>query len=481
MRSYVVSLQRNASEGAPEGQAVFRAYLERIDAVHADVRRWVALYCDLRWPQEGRIPGVKKKNRLAFQQRMASEAQELWGELVAHAQSGSWGHPREREIYLLKQQLERMEVNTGAWRGVFPQLCNSVYRHLRFVFMDASYAMRHRFQITLAQESLSADSCAFLVDPGWPGKSGPERKRGLMLLEDWVHGYYPSLEPIKAMYQRCVSPLIEFLKRCKVKRMRKIMTAGLLTVLIFGLGVFILRQTDADNRIWRVMIFELKKIIKFDPDSLADQEKRTYFRDQIAQIDDTYSPQQIRVHIDEFYSKELYRSQEGFLFFCRNILKGFFMLLAEWKADDQLKQDVVEAAFYLDGRIARPLANIITLFDQQIIREGELREQILRMRRAFVAYNVFPFTFIILEDDVPYLFLFSEMVIKKYVLGEEAFQRMQLDRKLYSRAALWPGVAYIVEGEEYPFADRSGYFEGGFAVVFRRFSPAVVWTVYHEV
>ena len=480
LRSYVVSLQGNARSGDAEGQDIFFVYLKRLEDTHLNVHRWLALYCDLRWPQEGVIPGVKRGDRLAFRQRMATEARGLWNELAAHAQSGAWSQFRERDIYLLKQQLDRMDVNTGAWRLIFQQLCSLVFRHLRFVLSDAKYTMRQRFKITLAQVSLLSDSAEFL-SPDREEADASERKRWPMLLEDWVHGYYPSLMRIKVMYNRCVGPLVRFLKRCEEKRTRKIATAGLLTVLIIGLGVFILQRTDADNRIWRVMVFELKKIINFDSESLESRKNQEYFRTRIAQIGDTYSPDQIRVHIEEFYTKELYRSQEGFLFFCRNILKGFFLLLAERQVDDQLKQDVVEAAFYLDGRIARAIANIVVLYDQPIIREGVLREQILRLRRAFVAYNVFPFTFIILENDVPYLFLFSETVIKKYVLGQEAFQRMQLDNNLYSGAALWPGVAYIVEGEDYPFGDRSGYFEGEFAVIFRRYSPEVLWTVYHEV
>mgnify|MGYP000871421329 CR=1 FL=1 len=481
LRSYIVSLQRHAPAGATQGQRILRAYLERIDAIHGDVRRWGALSCDLRWPEEGRLPGVKTKDRIAFRERLASEARELWDELRARVQGGTWPRPRERDIYLLKQRLGRMEVNDGAWRGVFQQLCLLVDRHVRFVFMDARYAMRHRFQITLAQESLLSDPGDFFVKSGKAGAGGAEGKKRLMLLEDWVHGYYPPWAHIQAVYQRCVSPVIKFLERCEGKRVRVIMAVGFLLVLVFGSGVFVLRQTDADNRMWRVMVFEIKKLIRSDPESLADQEKKKYFRDQIARIDEMYSPDQIRAHIEEFYGRELYRTQEGFLFFCRNILKGFFMLLAEWKADDQLKQDVVDAAFYLDGRIAGAVAHIIALYEQPMIREGELRGEILRMRRAFVSYNVFPFTFIILEDDVPYLFLFSETVIKKYVLAKEAFERMHLDGNLYSGAALWPGVAYIVEGEEYPFTDRSGYFEGEFAVIFRRFAPEVLWTVYHEV
>ena len=63
------------------------------------------------------------------------------------------------------------------------------------------------------------------------------------------------------------------------------------------------------------MVFELKKIINFDSESLESRKNQEYFRTRIAQIGDTYSPDQIRVHIEEFYTKELYRSQEGFLFF----------------------------------------------------------------------------------------------------------------------------------------------------------------------
>ena len=482
LRSYVLSLQGNAPSEMAERTVLFTSYLERVEAVHANVRRWIALYCDLRWPQEGEIPGVKKKDRLGFRQRIAAEAQALWSELAAHARSGDWSQSRERDIYLLKQQLDRMDANSGSWRVVFQRLYSLVYRHLRLVLMDAKYAMRHRFEITLAQESLASDAALFPPASGWAlGGNGPERRGWLMLLEDWVHGYYPSLTHIKAMYRRCVGPLLGFLKRCEKKRTRKIVTVLLLAAVLFGGGDFLLRQTDADNRIWRVMVFELKKLVTFDPESVADREKKKYFRTRISKIDETYFPEQIRAHVGEFYRKELYRSQEGYLYFCRNILKGFFMLMAERKADDQLKQDVVEAAFYLDGRIARAIASIVVLYDQPIIQEAVLREQILRMRRAFVAYNVFPFTFIILENDVPYLFLFSEPILKKYVLAEEAFQRMRLDGTRYARTELWPGVAYIVEGEDYPFKDRSGYFEGEFAVIFRRIAPELLWTVYHEV
>ncbi len=478
---YVVSLQRNASENSPEGRRVFQDYLDRIGAIHGNVYRWFALYCDLRWPQEGVLPGVKRKNRVAFRERMASEAQALWGLLAQHAQCGVWVHPRERDIYLLKQRLERMEVNTGAWRVIFQQLCVLVYRHLRCICADARYAIRNRFQITLTQESLTSAQGDFADRAGPSGMGGEAWTRRLMHLEDWVHGYYPSWASLKAMYERCVGPLIQFLQRCRGNRMRKITAAGLALVMIFGIVAFALRQTDMDNRLWRVMIFELKQLIHSDPESLADKQKKEYFRTHIARVDELYSPEKIRTHIKVFYRKGLYRYQGGFLFFCRFVLKEFFMLLAERKVDDQLKQEVVEAAFYLDGRIARSIAHIVSLYDQPMIREGELREQILQLRRAFVDYNVFPFTFIVLEDDVPYLFLFSETVIKKYVLAKEAFQRMHLDGNLYSNAALWPGVAYIVEGEEYPFRDRPGYFEGEFAVVFRRFAPEVLWTVYHEV
>ncbi len=486
LRAYILSLQKHTPADKPQLQPFFLKYLSQIDAIYFKTRRWIAFYADLRWPAEENLPGKQPGKRHDKERhRVEKEASDLWKDLEDKAKKGLWPEAREREIYLLKRQLDRIPANTSPWRVVYHKLCGHIYRYLRFILTESHYNLRNRFQITMAQEAMTglfieAQKTLTAAVPEDFREEGSGKSAWLIRLEDWLHGYYPFSDQLKDMYRRTVDPFVRFVRAGQRKRFRNLTAALVLAFVLSGLCLAALERTDADNRLWRVFVFELKKIFKFDAESLADKEKEGYFKTRVAAIGETYSPEQIRHNLRVFYAKRLYRSREGFLFFCRHILKGFFLLMADWNLDAQLKNDVVEAAYYLDGRIARSIGNIITLFGQQTIQEGALRNELLDLRRAFISYNVFPFTFIILEEDVPYLFLFSEPILKRYVFAEEAFQRLGMDREKVKRSELWPAVSYVVEGEEYPFLDRAGYFEGEFAIVFRRMTSHVEWTAFHE-
>ena len=112
--------------------------------------------------------------------------------------------------------------------------------------------------------------------------------------------------------------------------------------------------------------------------------------------------------------------------------------------------------------------------------ESELRLALLQLKRQFVAQHVFIFNFLVLKDDTPYIFLFSEPIDRRLVLGPQIYSLLGLNEDLYRQAGKKRLEAIFISGDQYPFKTMAGYFEGEYAVVFEQLSPQPMWTAFHE-
>ncbi len=459
---YVKDLTACLGRDDTEARQALSAYLDRQSFYHQRVLSWTAFLADLLLPDISSLDPSYKSFRKT-RREITEQSSALQRQLRTCAQTHTWAAAGERRIFLSKARLDKLDVNSGPWRLAYQRLCHEVRLYLRAVLAAARYDIRGQLDHVLLDQL--------------PEEERPRVRKAA----DWLRGYYPPLSSIRTWYEDTAARVRRSVRRSARTRLVRKWTIAVLTLAVAAVGLNALQQTRLDDQLWRRIVFETKKLFRRDFHSRDQKQKSEYFEREIAAIDEQYTPQMIRDNIDYFYGHEFKDRPEAALYFARHVLKGFFLLLPDWDLSQDLKDEVVRAGHDFDPRVGNALENIVYLYRHRIVREGQIRRQMLALRRAFIRYNVFLFTFIALENDVPYLFLFSETVQKNYQITERAWHYLGVDPAPFARAELWPAMALVVEGEDYPFADKAGYFEGEFAVVFRRFSDKVSWTAFHEI
>jgi len=444
-----------------EARQALNAYQERLSLIHQRILLWTAFLCDLLLPDiSSQDPDYRSFQKT--RQSITEQSRELWVYLQKSADTHAWRDPKERMIFLNKDRLDRMEKNSGPWRLAYQQLCQDICLYIRTILATARFDIKGQMDHVLL-EQMPADETAQAHKAA-----------------DWLRGYYPPMATIQSWYQETAGRVWRSIKKSARTRQKIRMLRGVMVLALVMGCWWALQQTRLDDQIWRRIVFEVKTTFRLDHNAKEKKYKSEYFKQQIAAIDENDTLEKVRDNIRFLYDHEFEDDQAMALFFARDILKGFFLLLPNWDTEEGLKDDVLAAADSLDPRVGDILENIVLLYGQKVMKEGQLRGQLLALRRTFIAYDVFLFNFIALENDIPYLFLFSETVLRHYQLAESAWRGLGLEPARFVHSALWPEVLWVVEGEDYPFADKAGYFEGEVAVVFSRFSPNVPWTVYHE-
>ena len=85
-----------------------------------------------------------------------------------------------------------------------------------------------------------------------------------------------------------------------------------------------------------------------------------------------------------------------------------------------------DAAGLIDLNIQRIVSEISGMFESKAIEDSKLRKLLLELRRAFVRHNIFPFSFIVIQEDTPYLFLYPETIIKRFKFPATAWMESQI-------------------------------------------------------
>jgi len=182
---------------------------------------------------------------------------------------------------------------------------------------------------------------------------------------------------------------------------------------------------------------------------------------------------------------------EGYLKFSEDILTDFLLVLANGKADEQLKMDVVEIARNLDLQAGQLIQGIIDLYGGKAIRKSEMLDKIFALRRIFIEHDVVLFCHLKKvkkgsKGVVPYLQLYPEEIKDRLKMTQENIERLGEDAQKYKNQQ---PQAISVEGSKYK-ADAGGFFEGEYAFVFELLSSGVYknvpqkeilnWVGWHE-
>jgi len=434
-------------------------YSDHVRQLHRQNMDWISLYADFCWPVDGCRLSSKKKN-IRDQYRVAAQA--AWQSLEKAMTEGQLSR-RENGIMSLKSEFEREPPHSAQWRLLSRQLSRAIYDIMVKTLIENRYELNNLFCITICT---------------WQDKS--LRKTGHNI--DIVRGYvYQAKEKLEQLFRGDSATIGVPLKRCFSRRRVNVwMKSAAVAVIIFCFSG-ILRFSGLDERLWSDTVFAVQKFLKKDPKSMARKEKEAYFRRQILEFDRATIEDRINDNVHQFIEQKMYTSLKGIKFFTDHILKDFLFALSDWELDPHVKQEALTASLYLGTDVARPLHRIVDLYQHKTIRESELRDEMLNLRRGFIQYNIFVFMFLTLHDEVPHIFLYPEKIFFRYVLSDKAMERLGLDWAYYDQYVELPIIGHVVSGATYPFKDRAGYFEGEFAVVLASLTDNQQWTGHHEI
>lgn len=468
----ITSFQRLRFFQTEEMQSFLKKYLISIKEIHQTNCAWISIYCDLLWPSEIHGSAKYRKKWQHFYKDNHMEAERMWARLEKQSQSKSPFSKRQDKIARLKTKMSLVPINSAPWRAAFHNLTKMIYDMVSFQCQTSSYSINGKFQLSLSAQTIISQT-----------KTGPAQNNASEIhtqerVMDWLKGYVPHrkgyahvvLNKMKASLNKA------YLSWNFFQGIKKI---GMISIIVSGILLFnySLTLTQWDNRLLQRAEFQIKRLFQQDPLSIAKRKKKEILLNRIINIENDHSADDIREKIGFFYESGLHTKKEGYLYFANNILEGFFLLLSDWDLNDDLKDDVLSAAQNFDPALAESLENIITLYEAPVMHEKDLRKNMLNLRGVLLQNKVMPFMFLALKNDIPYLFLFSEKIIRRYSLKDTAVQKLDLKGDYYKNRI----YCFLVEGDAYPFSDRAGYFEGQFAVTFRKFSANYQWTVYHEI
>ncbi|MDP2652863.1 MAG: DUF58 domain-containing protein [Candidatus Omnitrophota bacterium] len=209
-------------------------------------------------------------------------------------------------------------------------------------------------------------------------------------------------------------------------------------------------------------------------------EKEQFLRQEILDAPLEYPPSLVREHTRRFVAEGHAQARNGYLLFAENILKGFLLNLANREADGALIAEVLNASQSLSTDLRGRLEEIVKLYARDTMKESVLRERLLDLRRIFVPRNVYPFFFMTVRGESPYILLYAEPIHARLSLKKRHFERLDIDPRLSAHWEKMPTQALFVRGQKYPFHNAAGYFEGEYAVVLQELSARPEWTAWHE-
>jgi len=462
--SYINNCERQISIRDGQLLGLLKEYRSAIESIHRQNMDCLVLFCSACWPADSE--NINKKRWFVLQEDFFQKAQSIWYGL---GKSSYFPVEPERikEIIGLKYDVDHLDVNAVAWRVAHRQLLQKLYDLMMAVFVVNCREVKHKFRVTAAIYSIRSDTRGHLLS---------------LKIRDYMKGYTFWLEEkYEAVILEALGRIAARFRKFRLfllwgKALRVLMAA--IIVLGFAWG---LSNVNWDASFFRLVKFYFKEFFQQDYASMVLRDNKQYLEEQIEDIPNKYSVEKIRDEVEEFIRKKIYEQPDAYFYFSEHILKGFMLLISDWDVEQGFKDDVVEAARLLDPELSEPLQQIVLLFEAPVVREYALMNQMLEIKRVLVEKGTFPFMFIALKDDIPYIFVFNEKILEQYRLTISDIERTGLDKRAYNFLHKKPIVAYLVDGRQYPFKDRAGYFEGQYAVAFKSLSQNSEWTVYHEV
>jgi len=487
MVSFVSEMKGYLRENEPFMKQVLTRYLGEMEEIHRQNLQWIILYCDLCWPGEM----LSQKKMITLKITVHERAEAIWRKYAQNLSSRDREYTRKSEIGRMKNQLDSLDANSLPWRIVFEKLSKSIFQMMKSVLIRNKQKIKARYQIITLEESLEnakgnvsdlsdgeKDTVHFLT------QVEETRKRNEEKVEDLVKGYFRiSQEKRQSINKIVLGQTTQVCQSMQFRRNRKIVLrwiAGLFAFLFFLLTFFNLGwdQKLSDWATYRIRLYQKRENI-----AKMLRQKKEYFDQRIVAMEKDLREEIVREKLNYFNQNDMHKKKHGPLYFTEHILTDFFFLLAKRKISDSLETEILSTAALLDKDVAVVLENIATLYSQPIIKESFLRDEMLNLRSAYRKFSIFPFMFLVIRERNPFLFVYPELILKRYLLSNNAMKNLGMDVEFYHQNvaySLEKLVVLVVRGNKYPFKDRAGYFEGEFAIVFSSLAENERWTVYHE-
>lgn len=472
--AYTYSLQFLQNDASTALDRLLENYGHELERINKDARMWLAIALDM----SGDDTITARRKRRARKLTPASIKEEAATAWEALAAGNATTADDCSAVFALKQQRDASDHGSAAWRTLNRRLIETVRDQSADTVNTACLRIDRLFERVIYRESAQHLFAAGVSDPG----PGAEFKRGMLVrrVEDWIRGYLPGSaredDVDRAVSERFGKDLhTKFLRR----RTRQALIALALAAAAAGI-IYFLQTSRIDNDLWDGFSTGAQKLFGFDPAARRMRQRRKFFADQIVTINRTYTEEGLLDKAREFEEGTFANEQERALFFAENVLKGYFLLLTDRKTSGRFKDRILDTARNYDDDIHHHLHSLTAMFSSDKMTESHFRLHTLMLRRAFTDKGVFPFLFLSLYKNHPYVFLYPERIIGEYYFEDTHMEQLGLNVPWYSHAANIPLVAHIIEGKTYPFHDRAGYFEGQYAIVFNHIAADARWTAWHE-
>lgn len=460
---YIQLLRLRPSVGGTKSiDPVLDAYLKDINTVHQHCSFWLKLYLGFIWPEEILSKKLQKRIRSFSKEVWQSDSSQTLEKLsIAH-----FVHPKRYDSFETIGQLyhdhESMQRFSRAWNVNHSRLTHAIYDELILTANELGQNISDKFKKTVY--TLAAGT----------------RMHAAQDITDWIDGYkQPGPQELRAETQANATflkglMLSELHKNLKLTARALLTGSGIIAICTF------MHLLQIDVGIYTFLKEKTLQILSLDPASINLKQKKDYFDKYILEINEQIKVEDLTQSLQTFKDNRTYEQPSGMYVFTEEILSKFFLLLCAGKIPDDIKADVLDTAGLMDNHVRSVIGQIAEMFDDKIVEDSKLRELLLKLRRALVGHSIFPFTFIVVKQNTPYLFMFPEKIIKRFNFSAQQLEYIGFNSSYYSQYVRFPLKVFVVKGDRYPFKDRAGYFEGEFAIVFADLAARVEWTALHE-
>ncbi|MGE0267520.1 MAG: DUF58 domain-containing protein [Candidatus Omnitrophota bacterium] len=458
------------------------SYLGVLTGIHQDLLNTLYLYIDSWLNHDSSLEMSKQFRTRRVLRRIRKKADLLW---ESYRKDGFLRGPESsdeiRRLTYLYGKYHQQDISVKHKEDYNQWLTEGLFRMLKRNFKNSHYRLRHLFRTELyAYVTASASEI---------GKTDESRKehKGILsalreLIRDCLYGYAPAVAfPREQDDEPGIRPriLTDFARLEKKIRLRNfIKVLAVLIVLFMTAGV--MRQTGFDQVFIRSLKFAARDITSITWMFTKRNDKSGFFEKEMLNLDMTVSKDAFKNNLRDFIYGDLYKQDDKYQIFAQRILRDYLILLAKKEIDIGLENEVYRAGFLLNPDVVEPLERLTFYYSRNVILETELRNQILKLRRIFVAHDIYPFMFLVVYENTPYIFLFNEKILGTMDLSEEDVQSLGVDTFWFDEVEKRRLKAYLMMGDHYPFAGKAGFFEGEFAVVFISLSTKPEWTGWHE-
>jgi hypothetical protein len=366
-----------------------------------------------------------------------------------------------------------------------------IYNDLIAISRRYQHILRHRFLRIAASQAviddlsqcqskdfshLSQDMKGLLFSPRCPWRKAVRER-----IDDGILGYLPFPSAVRLELLKVTDHVLgrDILKWEHIQRKaRWIKWGGWISALFLLFGL--VQYTDIEQRTWSLLNNPFQGLASLFSSTVVSREKESFFEKQLLDLNVDDTKEQLLTNVRHFLENGMDQNADAYEIFAHHILKGYLILLARWEVDQDLVNQVLDAAERLDQEMKVALEEVTQLYLKASIHKSQLRRTMLQLRRILVHQGVYPFMFLVVNEQVPYVFIYPEEIIARMPLAGEALEQLSIP-KAYARHYEQRGVqAYFVKGLRYPFKSAAGYYEGEFAIVFTSLSPNAYWTALHE-